>query len=336
MKISSISSFSPSKNNQKINNSSLKHNYQLQKDTVSFASKSIITNSFGENIKEATNFGKQVFNKLSRGAQQEELSSLIHQEYPEVEVKPMKELDIEDKDLYFAYYTHKINPDYTPKIPQLFVDIKGSNNATANMISACETAHEYTHLIQSYSARTFKEYEAISKGDIEYLEVVSGFGDSIFKYFDTKEQADMVKGVFGMQDLVNLQMYQKFVPRKCDVTKNMLITKSSYANEKEFRSSVNSTYDYCFDLMSRELLSMPDTQVLPRLKEKYKEIVLSGGLDKLKQDVRKYIAISARNEKEAYATESQLARTILKTTDSLNIDGFPLYYQMLENALKLS
>ena len=31
----------------------------------------------------------------------------------------------------------------------------------------------------------------------------------------------------------------------------------------------------------------------------------------------------------------KFAKMILKTQDSLNIDGYPLYYQMLENAFKL-
>ena len=335
MKIFPTQNYSIFKKNQKTQISPLKYNNQPQRDTVSFSSKSLITNSFGDNIKQATLFGKQIYGKLSRGAQQDELARLIQQNYPNVNVKPMEELSIEDKDLYFAFYTHQINPDFTPKTPELYIDFKGSNNPTANMISACEVAHEYTHLIQSYTPKAIREYEAISKGDVEYLEVVSGLGDSIFKYYDTTEQANMIKGVFTMQDVANLQMHGKLVPRKYDITKNSLISKSPYENEKEFRSSVNSAFDYCFDVISNELLHLPENQVLPRLKEKYREILLSGKLDELRKDVKKYIEISARNEKEAYATECQVAKSTLNTTDSLNIDSFALYYQMLENALKL-
>lgn len=336
MNISAISNFRFSANakNNSINN--FKPNYLLQKDSISFTSKSLITNAFGENIKEAALLGRQVYNKLSRGAQPQELINLIHQEYPNATIKPIEELDIEDKSLYFAFYTHKINPDFSPQFPELYVDFKNKNNEVLNMISACDTAHEYTHMIQSYSPKVIAEYRTLANNDKEYMEVVAGFGDSIFKYFDTIEQANIAGGAFGLQDAINSQKYKKIVPRKNDVTKNSLILKSPYANEKEFRAHANKIYNDYFDLMSEQLLNMPDNQVLPRLKNKYKEILSNNGLDKLRQDVKKYVELSARKEKEAYATESQVAKIILKTQDSLNIDGYPLYYQMLENAFKLS
>jgi len=335
MKISSISNYSYVKNNQSKSFSPLKHNHQLQKDTISFTSKSLITNAFGENIKQATNLGRQIYNKLSRGVDRNELAKLINQEFPNVSVKAIEELDIEDKALYFAFYTHKINSDFTPKFSELFIDFKNSNNPTLNMIGACETAHEYTHLIQSYSLKEIEEYRALAQNDKEYLEVIAGFGDSIFKYFDTVEQVNMARGAFSTQDAMSAQIYGKLVPRKNDVTKNLLIAKSPYANEKEFRANVNKVFNDYFNLASKQLLTLPDNQVLPRLKEKYRQVLASNGLDKLRQDVKKYLEISAKKEKEAYAVESQVAKTILKTTDSLNIDSFPLYYQMLENAFKL-
>lgn len=335
MNISAISNFRFNTNTKNTSSASFKLNFQLQKDSISFTSKSLITNAFGENIKDAMLLGRQVYNKLSRGAQTSELINLIHQEYPTVDVKPMSELDTEDKSLYFAFYTHKINSDFSPKFPQLFVDFENKNNPVLNMVCACDTAHEYTHLIQSYNSKEIEEYKNLSNGDTEYLELIAGFGDSVFKYFDTIEQVNIVSGTFGMQDAINSQKYGKIIPRKNDVTKNSLILKSSYANEKEFRARVNQVYNYYFDLVSKQLLEMPDNQVLPRLKDKYRKVLLNGGLDKLKQDVKKYLEISAKKEKEAYAVESQVAKTILGTTDSLNIDAFPLYYQMLENAFKL-
>lgn len=333
MDISLIKNHSFIKNQALIANST--YRYQPQKDSVSFTSKSLVNYSFGENIKPATILGKQIYNKFSKGASKEEIVKLIQQEHPNLKVKSMEELDIEDKSLYFAYYTHKISSGFTPFETELFVDIKNSNNPILNMLCASDIAHEYTHIIQSYNPKTIAEYKALSNGDKEYLDLVAGFGDSVFKYFDTEEQARMAMGGFDKYDTPNMQRYGRLAPRKNDINKNMLIAKSPYGSEKEFRANVNHVLNVFLDKMCIELLTLPDNQVLPHLKEKFKQIKQEGRLDELKAAVRKYVEISAQKEKEAYATEAQVAREILGTKESLNIDALPIYYQMLENAFKL-
>ena len=57
-------------------------------------------------------------------------------------------------------------------------------------------------------------------------------------------------------------------------------------------------------------------------------------LDSLKKKIKGYIAIKAMDEREAYTTESEVAKREMRTTKTLNIDAFPMYYDILAKAFE--
>ena len=109
------------------------------------------------------------------------------------------------------------------------------------------------------------------------------------------------------------------------MTLSNLIASASVNSEKEFNEQMNAVFEALFYRIFEENQTSPEFRnAIPKTEN----------LETIKAKVKKYCAIKAADEKEAYTTEVKAAKNLLKPNKSLNIEIRPIYYEKLEKLFR--
>lgn len=200
------------------------------------------------------------------------------------------------------------------------------DDETEKMLSAMRNAHETIAFMRSENPEVIQVMDEISNGDEKYAQIVMGISEMLFKPFDNRLQNNMLAPMLSCIDTANAHKYGKIVPRELNVDKNTVLSGLKVKNQKEFEEMVNTTFTQSFNTMIKSgiLTDMNLLKYLPKNKQ---------GVEFYK-DLRKYCALTARNEAKCYLAECNVAKNFMDTEKSLNIDIFPIYYGMLAGCLE--
>ena len=300
------------------------------RDSFSFSGKSHInSDNTSNNIKKAVEFFDKVVNlPKDREIQQKDLQSIVHEYAPNVSVLPMKALKekIPTADFYGAFFSSHINPDFTVSEQELYIDtVKGRGNVE-RFAFACDSSHEFTHAMQIQKGKSIEQLKELANGDYNYAKFLMGFGDTLFSFFDNQLQAQATLPTFyNLQDSVNIQRYGTIIPRIATISENSIYQGLKLNSEKEFNEQMNAVFEALFYRIFEENQTSPEFRnAIPKTEN----------LETIKAKVKKYCAIKAADEKEAYTTEVKAAKNLLKTNKSLNIEIRPIYYEKLEKLFR--
>lgn len=301
------------------------------KDIVSFSSKKEPKKKLSKNIETALEFGHKVINRTALGNLKLEDVEAIAQEYAQgVEVLPISELEgkIENSQDYGAFFQSQLKADFTPSTSKMYIGLpKKSMDEMARLLYAKNASHEFTHLVQMNTNESCDLLKLLSKGNYEYAKLLMGLSDTIFSVFDNQLQADAAQNVFRNDiDMMQLRKYRELVPREAYVSKHLLAKNIGLSSEREMQDYLKEQYNRLFNQV---MVSVKSSQ--PELLDM---IPKNETLENLRKKVRVCCALKAKNEFEAYTTESELAKELLKTDNTINIDAFPMYYSILESAFK--
>ena len=297
---------------------------QLSKDTVSFSGKNYVKKE-NTNVDKGVDFGNEL---LQIPISQEITLNYISEILSDIKVLPIEQLKSErpDAENYGAFYSGILSPDYSVVEPKIYLDVDKANQNPINRLGfIMNSAHEYTHHVQAQKGDILDYLKTVSKNDHEYAKAIQGIGTLVFKPFDNEIQSQACVPVFrNPEDILALKKYGMIVPREKQVSKNDILRALGLKDEKEFKTFINKTYNDLVQSYAEGLFS--DPLLSDWVKDK-------GHVNRFYSKIKKYCAMKAGEEKEAYTTESKIAKTALKTDKSLNIDIFPIYYEMLEKAL---
>lgn len=256
-----------------------------------------------------------------------DLESLISLYSDDVKVRPIEDLknEIPDAQNYGAFYTATMNPDFKPVNKTMFVnlpDFDGDPNKVLSFIM--NSSHEFTHVSQMDNGKAFEYLKTVTKGNYDNAKAIMALGDTVFKIFDNQIQAYAVLPAFSTPvDMYNVQKYKMTMPRKAHVSKDIIPQGLGLRSEKEFKSAMSILFSKQFNTVLQAMLENDEVaRMIPDL----------NNVNRLYSKVKTYCAIKAQEEKEAYTTESMAAKKALNTQDELNIDIYPIYYDMLAGA----
>lgn len=299
--------------------------HPLKSDIVSFSGKNHVKKE-NSNTAKAVEFGEKLIQLLmSQKIDLDYISYLL----PDIQLKPIEDLKSEIPDFknYVAFFTGQLSPNFDVIDGKIYLDVEKANKNSVNRLCfIMNSAHEYTHALQAEKGNAANFLKLVSKDNYEYAKLIQAFAEQIFKPFDTQIQGECCAPVFkNSEDLANLKSYGMIVPREKRVSAQDLLNALGYKNEKEFKSFINYAFKRIAEYIIKENISNP--QVASQLQG-------NNDLNKLISKIKKYCAVKAQEEKEAYMTESTVAKKAMKTDSSLNVDIFPIYYSLLEKAFE--
>lgn len=309
-------------------------NNLLSFDTVSFSAKQPKVQKKENHVKNGVQIGKDIYEMLKNGSGEAEILAHIKETAPNLNILDINALwQYGINPLFYASYLQStIGEDFTPQNMQLFIRVnEGINNDMDKLLRAMDIAHEYTHYSQVNSGEDYEFLKRISNNNKNYAGVVTGLGDFVFSNFDTKVKNMCTQFAFG-----DAEFSDKFdpIPKEKRITKQALLESQNMKNEAVFTKIMSSVFDDAFAKVVEIVIRCPERtepyihNTVVKISQNRKE------LEKLRQDVKAYCHESARKEKEARTTESELAKKVLKISSSINYDVYPLYYELLERALK--
>ena len=194
-------------------------------------------------------------------------------------------------------------------------------------------AHEFTHYMQIKSKENKEFMINLSDNNFDYLRMLMPIGDGIFDEFDGMKFRFTGK-VFNFIDKISEKIYSFPLARKKSFKREDILTSGGLKNDEEFNRYISDKFNKIFSRTLSIILfeeDSADESIVDFIKE---NIQNKEKLLKLKKDLKIYCSAKAKYEFEAYKTESELAKRVLKTNKRLNIDSYIMYYSMLENALK--
>ena len=324
MKITSINL--PKINNFKYSQKTNRIKQSQIKDSFCFSGKNSVNNdNTSNNIKKAVEFFDKLINlPKEKEIKQEDLQRIVQEYTPDVTVLPMNALkeNMPNADFYGAFFSSHMNPDFTMTEQKLYIDpIKGRGNVE-RFAFACDSAHEFTHAMQIQKGKSIEQLKELANGDYNYAKFIMGFGDTLFSFFDNQLQAQATLPTFyNLQDSVNIQRYGTIIPRPATISENSIYQGLKLNSEKEFNEQMNAVFEALFYRIFAENQAKP---------EFLNSIPKTENLEQIKRKIKKYCAIKARDEKEAYTTEVKAGKKLLNTNKSLNIEIRPIYYEKLE------
>ncbi len=289
-------------------------------------------------VEDGKNLGIEIYSeaiKPKSGCEGFNPLPLIQKAAPDLEVIPIEELaySVDNWRDYCAFFSARMDKDYKDCDHEIFVKTSVSNDKNKALIEAMDIAHEFTHYRQSKEGQEAEFLKTLSD-DWNYNAMIPTLCSIAFRKFDTELQADFLKMFFmNMQDIQNNEKYGRFLPNKRNVSKEELLKLNNYKDEKAFQDRMNRIFEKVFVETIKFVLNNPQ-RFDAMMNDGIVKIAQDEKLEKLCEDMRKYCSFSALKEKEAYKTECEVARGILKTRKTLNLDAFALYYEMLEEAFK--
>ncbi len=258
------------------------------------------------------------------------MSKIIAQNTPEIKIQPINELSnvIQDAGNYGAFYTGNLTENFNIANEVIYLNTSRADLSDIHRLSVIkDMAHEYTHAMQMREGKSIEFLKSAANNNYEYAKAIQGLGDLAFKPIDNEIQAYGVLKVFNNpNDIMSNHKYGFFYPREQEVSKRDILDSLGLKNEKEFKELIIKHFNNAFDQIYNIAASDP---IMSRM-------IPEKNYNKLRNRVKAYCQISAIKEKEAYTSESIISKKYLKTDKSLNIDIFPLYYEMVANALKES
>ena len=261
-------------------------------------------------MQEAISLGNELYQKLQQGASKGEIIDLIKTKNPSLNVYSTENLrqQMFDGGDYDAFYQYHMRPDFEIIDKNLYLNFNNANKDVLKRLTfAMDTAHEYTHVKQT-ETKDIEFLKKISGNDGEYACFLPAMGDFIFKIFDTQVKNDMVTNTFDFQDQLNTLRTGVIVPREKKISEDILLKNNKIKNEKEFNDIINSTYNAAFIQIMQHILKHPEMGDEKFMNTLYRIASQEGGLEKLRDDLKQFCANSAKKEKEAYTTESAVAK----------------------------
>lgn len=329
MKISSIS-FVPNYriyNYQKSSKLSLEHS--LSCDMVSFSASKSKQKKLKPRVQTAVDFSEKLAQKVREGnITINDVESVVSGYTKNVTVLPMSKLKdkIEDAQNYSAFSFSKLGEDFKPSVHEIYVKLPSENcDETELLLFAMNSAHEFTHVEQVVDLESFNMLKALSKSNYDYANAIMSIGDRIFSFFDTIVQAHTLKPIMDRNiNLSKLRKYGVIVPQTANVDRQMLPAALGVHSEREMQVELRKLFDSRFEqIMNSIEKNQPEVlEMFPP--NESKEVI--------KKKIKSYCAQRAFDEREAYTTESEVAKKFMKTDDMLNIDIFPMYYDVLGKA----
>lgn len=337
MKISQIPVFNLYQN--KTQRPAIKLN-TLNCDTVSFSAKKKKTdNSKTPNVRTSVELGKEIVEGLSKGASKKQITYLVQRQMPSLHVKSTKEIGkfSINPDGYVAYFTSALEDDfemnknmvmYLNQQPFKFGD------STEKLIFAMDVAHEYTHALQVQEGTEQELLKQLSGNDINYAKTITAIANMTFEIMDRKLQERFILGYFGSpNDRINFMKYGREIPREAFVTKQNLLANMKLQNESDFKKLAVHEFQIAFletiDFMVKHPQNV-DTPILDCLIK----LAQTDRMEELSEKTKQLCKHLANIEAEARTTESVLAKNILGTNKTLNIDCYINYFEILNKALQ--
>lgn len=298
-------------------------------DTISFSASKPKEKKLKPRIQTAVDFSEKLLDATNKKIiTLSEIQEIASQYSPEVKVLPMSDLGnkIHDSENYGAFFMAQMQDDFKATGKEIYINIpRTNNNKTQNLLFTMNTAHEFTHLKQMDDLESFNFLKMVSKNNPQYAKAIMGLGDSIFSVFDNQIQASILQPIFRNPiDILASNQYGNFVPRKANVSKQMIANLSGLNSEKDLQRFLKQNFDAIFEKI---MISVKETR--PEILDMIPE---NESYESLQKKIKTYCAIKAKDEKEAYTTESTVAKRTLNIDGTINIDAFPMYYDMLEKA----
>lgn len=300
-------------------------------DTVSFSGKKQHQKTLKPNVQSAVDYAQDIIESVkSNDISYENVSKITNKYSPNVTIFPMSELKnkLPDAQNYGAFFFAHMESDFKPSSKEMYIKLPRENADKMEMLLfAMNSAHEFTHVKQMDTNEAFDSLKTMSKGDYEYAKAIMGIGDTIFSFFDNQIQAQTVSPLIYKSLNVNeFKKYGAITPVEAHITREMLPKANGAKNEKDMQQTMRKTYQSLFE---NAMISIRENQ--PEILDMIPENETYEGLMK---KVRSYCATKAKDEREAYTTESEVAKKEMRTTKSLNIDAFPMYYDILAKAFE--
>ena len=313
------------------NNSS--KNFKLKNlgfDTVSFGSE-----SRNQRVDDAVSLGYEIYFNMLRKSNFNALKHVARKER-NAQILPLNELKKinPNSSNYCAFFSCEYDDKIKPYDLKLFInDSPKTISSTTKLTYAMEVAHEYTHLKQTTDETDADFLRNLCDGDSEYLTLLNGFSGAVFAMFDNNIQAKTVMNTLSAQDIGSVFKYGQITPAEKNINKDDFLTLNGFKNQDEFNKIFNGIYDKIYERVFDEI-DKNTAYIDPKVKDAFMSFLAQdGSLNKLKSDCRKYCAFLAQTEFEAYAVESKLAKKVMQTDKTLNIDAFAIYYDLLGKAL---
>lgn len=311
----------------------------LDCDTVSFsAKKKKVDNSKSQNVQTGVQLGKEIIDELSKGASKKKITDIVQKEMPSLQVKSAREIGrfSINPDGYVAYFTSDLGDNFEmDKNMVMYLNQQSFRigDATEKLTFAMDVAHEYTHALQVKEGKEQELLKQLSDNDIGYAKTITGIANMAFEKMDRKLQEKFILGYFGSpNDRINFMKYGREIPKEAFVTKQNLLANMKLQNESDFRKLAEEEFQIAFwetiEFMAKHPQNV-DTPILNCLMELAQTDRMEELCDKTKQLCKHLANIEA----EARTTESVLAKGYLGTTKTLNIDCYPVYFEMLNKAL---
>ena len=337
MKISPISVLNTYKSNQQ---NKIQYKNNLPYDTVSFSAKRKKTDNQSTNphISTSVKVGEELFTKLETGGNKRDIIRTIQEKIPTLKVAPLKEMEdqVAYADCYAAYFSSEIADDFSMNHSIMYLNEKpfkvGDKNEKLSF--ALDVAHEYTHAQQVISGKDAEFYKKISNGDVKLARAITAISNITYELMDKEMQNRTLPNIFANPiDMINFQRYGKEIPRETYVTKNTLISNAKCSNELQYKKIVENEFQQAFVRTIEYIVEHPEN-VEPSILDTLMKIGKEDKIDELRDMTKQMCSHMAEEEYEARTTECIMAKNILGTKKTLNIDCYPIYYDMLSKALK--
>ncbi len=301
------------------------------KDTVSFSAKKEHQRELKPRVQTAVNYSQEIMKKADEGnINLQDVSDITSKYSSNVKIHPMSELHRRLPNLqnYGAFFLAHMNEEFQPENKEMFVNLpEGNADEVKKLLFSMNCAHEFTHIEQMDTNEAFNQLKLMSRNNYEYAKTIMGIGDAIFEVFDTKIQAQTIFPI--MLRSVNLREFEKYgeiVPVEAPVTRQMLPAGFGVKNEKEMQQEMKKMFAGVYeDVMVSISRNQPEILGMIPSNETYEGLM---------KKVRSYCAQKAKDERESYTTESEVAKKTLGITKSLNIDAFPIYYDILAKSFE--
>ena len=337
MKISPISAFNIYKTTPQ---NRIRYKNNLTCDTVSFSAKSKRTNNNLENQNIATSvkLGEKLYTELISGSTKKDITKLVQQELQTLQVSSLKNIknQVAFADGYAAYFTSEIADDFSMDKSAIYLNEKpfriGDKNEKLSF--ALDVAHEYTHAQQVVSGQEAEFYKRISNGDVTLARTIVALSNLTYELMDKAMQTKTLPNVFANPiDFINFQRYHREIPREMYLSKQMLVANAKCKNEMEYKKHIEYEFQNAFINTLQYIFEHPE-RVETSILNKLIEIGEKNQIDDLFEKTKQMCAHNAQSEAEARTTESIIAKNILGTKKTLNIDCYPMYYELISKSLK--
>ena len=338
MRIQSINSFNFNK--PVINQPQVARQNQLNGDIVSFSAKKKKPPQvqINHNIDFGVSIGDEILSKLNAGGSKEEIFSILQKRLPDVQIGSIDEIANKtvNSDGFVAYFDSRLNDDFTQTDRKMYLELFPFVIADnkQKLAQAMDIAHESTHAKQVDSGKDASFYKKLSNGDAIYAGTVIGIGKYVYERTDKFLREKMLAPCFyDFESQMNVRRYNREIPSVADVSRLKIIKNGGFENYDNFKEVAETILLYSFKEEMDYLIQNPQ-YADNDIKEVLVKINNNNAFDKFFDDIKKYCSYMAMNEYEARTTECKLAKKALKTNKTLNIDCYPIYYEMLSKALK--